>query len=481
MESAHKIIVAVCIMIIQSISMTAREYNVRDFGAVGDGRALDSKAINKAIDVCVADGGGKVEIPAGTFLCGSIRLKSNIELHLEAGAKILAAPAGMHVYDESEKFEGKQYQDGGHTFFHNSLIWADGQRNISITGHGMIDGEGLTKKDNEHAGIVDGGSIGTGDKAIAMKLCQNVTIRDITIFRGGHFGIIITGCDIVNIDNVIVDTNRDGIDIDCCKYVTVSNTKVNTPHDDAIVIKSSYALNRPVPSEHILVTNCIVTGYQLGTFLDGTYKPEPVNWVCGRIKLGTESNGGYRDIAISNCTAMWSSGLAFEEVDQGTMENVVVNNITMEHVHHYPIYITTGCRNRGPQERKDISSARNIMISNVIATDVDSLAGIIITGMPGHKIQNVFLNHIYIQSRGGCNNTFENTTYPELGTKYPEPKFSGATPAYGLFARHVDGLYLSNIHFDTLRKDVRKPIWLEDVNRIETEMVPTFSEAYQRK
>ena len=107
MESAHKIIVAVCIMIIQSISMTAREYNVRDFGAVGDGRALDSKAINKAIDVCVADGGGKVEIPAGTFLCGSIRLKSNIELHLEAGAKILAAPAGMNVYDESEKFEGK--------------------------------------------------------------------------------------------------------------------------------------------------------------------------------------------------------------------------------------------------------------------------------------------------------------------------------------------------------------------------------------
>ena len=470
MESAHKIIVAVCIMIIQSISMTAREYNVRDFGAVGDGRALDSKAINKAIDACVADGGGKVEIPAGTFLCGSIRLKSNIELHLEAGAKILAAPAGMNVYDESEKFEGKQYQDGGHTFFHNSLIWADGQRNISITGHGMIDGEGLTKKDNEHAGIVDGGSIGTGDKTIAMKLCQNVTIRDITIFRGGHFGIIITGCDIVNIDNVIVDTNRDGIDIDCCKYVTVSNTKVNTPHDDAIVIKSSYALNRPVPSEHILVTNCIVTGYQLGTFLDGTYKPEPVNWVCGRIKLGTESNGGYRDIAISNCTCIWSSGLAFETVDGGLMENIVVSNITMNHVHHYPIYITTGCRNRGPVADV-VSRAENISINNVMATDVDSLAGIIVTGMPNQPLRNISLSNITVEYRGGGTKDLSTRKYREQGTNYPEPRWAGPTPAYGIYARHVNGLRLRDIHLTTIKPEARPMIITDDVNNLDSAYV----------
>src|SRR5574344_1350716 len=477
---ARKILSSVFFFI--SISISAQSHlNIKDFGAKGDGNHLDHTAINAAIDSCVSLGGGEIEIPAGNYLCGNIRLKSNVNLHLSAGSKIIAAPESMKAYDQAETFEGTAYQDGGHTYFKNSLIWAIDQHDISITGSGMIDGIGLTKKDTEHSGIVEGGNIGTGDKAIALKNCKGVLIRDITIFRGGHFGIIMTGCERGTIDNVTIDTNRDGIDIDACSWINITNTKVNTPHDDAIVLKSSYALKRVKPCEHILVTGCLVTGYKLGTFLDGTYIPETVNWVCGRIKLGTESNGGYRDIAISNCTAMWSSGLAFEEVDQGTMENVVVNNITMEHVHHYPIYITTGCRNRGPQERKDISSARNIMISNVIATDVDSLAGIIITGMPGHKIQNVFLNHIYIQSRGGCNNTFENTTYPELGTKYPEPTFSGATPAYGLFARHVDGLYLSNIHFDTLRKDVRKPIWLEDVNRIETEMVPTFSEAYQRK
>ena len=325
------------LLTVLALSVGASTYNVRDFGAKGDGLTLDHAAINQAIEKACNNGGGRVVLPAGTYLCGSIRLKSNVELHLMAGARILAAPAAMKAYDKSEVFGGPEYQDGGHTYFHNSLIWAEGQQNISITGRGMIDGEGLTKHDTEKAGNVQGGSIGTGDKAIALKLCRNVTIRDITIFRGGHFAIIVTGCDIETIDNITIDTNRDGIDIDCCKYFTVSNTKVNTPSDDAIVLKSSYALKKPVLCEHVLITNCIVTGYKLGTFLDGTYVPEKVNWVCGRIKLGTESNGGYRNITISNCTCMWSSGLAFEEVDQGRMENIVVDNISMSHVHHYPI------------------------------------------------------------------------------------------------------------------------------------------------
>ena len=440
-------------------------YNVRDYGAVGDGKTLDHTAINKAIEAAVTDGGGRVVLPAGTYLCGSIRLKSNIELHLTPGATILAAPAKLKAYDESEVFGAPEYQDGGHTYFHNSLIWAEKQSNISITGHGRIDGEGLTKRDTERAGNLQGGSIGTGDKAIALKLCRNVTIRDITIYRGGHFAIIATGCEIGTIDNVTIDTNRDGIDIDCCKYFTVSNTKVNTPNDDAIVLKSSYALKRHVLCEHILITNCIVTGYKLGTFLDGTYVPEKVNWVCGRIKLGTESNGGYRNITISNCSCMWSSGLAFEEVDQGRMENIVVTNISLSHVHHYPIYITTGCRNRGPKERTEVSAARDIYINNVIADDCDSLAGIIVTGMEGHPIRNVSLSNIRIQYRGGGRSVTK--PYREQGTNYPEPHWAGPTPAYGLFARHVDGLRLHNVDFELMRPDERPDIVLEDVRTID--------------
>jgi len=454
--------------LLAALSISANSvYNVKDYGARGDGKTLDHQAINKAIDAATQAGGGQVLLPTGTYLCGSIRLKSNVDLHLSTGAKILAAPSEMKAYDESEVFGGPEYQDGGHTYFHNSLIWAEGQQNISITGRGMIDGDGLTRHDTEKAGVVEGGSIGTGDKAIALKMCRNVLIRDITIFRGGHFAIITTGCDIGTIDNVTIDTNRDGIDIDCCKYFTVSNTKVNTPNDDAIVLKSSYALKKPVLCEHITITNCIVTGYKLGTFLDGSYVPEKVNWVCGRIKLGTESNGGYRNITISNCTCMWSSGLAFEEVDQGRMENIVVSNISLSHVHHYPIYITTGRRNRGPKERTEVSSARDIYINNVIADDCDSLAGIIVTGMEGAPIRNVTLSNIRVQYRGGGKKTDQ--PYREQATHYPEPRWAGPTPAYGLFARHVDGLRLRNVKFELMRPDERPDIILDDVQNADLE------------
>ena len=402
-------------------------------------------------------------LPAGTYLSGSIRLKSNIDLHLAAGATILAVDpkkfpptggteGGLELYDESESFGGfPEYQDGGHTYFHNSLIWAEGQQNVSITGHGMIDGKGLTKKDTERAGQLQGGSIGTGDKAIALKLCRRVTLM--------------TGCDLSTVDNVTIDTNRDGFDIDCCKYMTITNCRINTPSDDALVLKSSYALKRPVLCEHIAVSNCNITGFKCGTLLDGTYVPEPVGWVCGRFKLGTESNGGYRNISLTNCTFMYSSGLAFEEVDQGLMENIVVSNITMSHVHHYPIYITTGCRNRGPKEVTRRSSARDIQISNVIADDCDSLCSIIVTGMKDEPVRGVWLSNIRLYFKGGGTRDLVNKDYREQGTNYPEPKFAGWTPAYGLYARHVEGLHVSDVTFRYERPDYRPAVVLDDVRQ----------------
>lgn len=442
---------------------SSADYNVRDYGAKGDGKTLDHQAINAAIDSCVAHGGGRVVVPAGTYLCGSIRMKSHVELYLSAGAKILAAPASMKAYDKAESWEGPAYQDGGHTYFKNSLIYAIGQEHVSITGRGMIDGQGLTKKDTEKGGVVNGGNIGTGDKAIAFKLCRNILIRDVTIYRGGHFAIILTGCELGTVDNVTIDTNRDGFDIDCCKYLSVSNCKINTPRDDALVLKSSYALKKPVITEHIAITNCVITGYKLGSLLDGSYIPEPVSWVCGRFKLGTESNGGYKNISLSNCTFMYSSGLAFEEVDQGIMENITVSNITMNHVHHYPIYITTGCRNRGPKERTTVSTGRDIMISNMVANDVDSLAGIIVTGMPDEPLRNITLSNIQLQFRGGGRAELANREYREQGKNYPEAKFAKETPAYGLFVRHVDGLEVNNVTFRTMKPEYRPAAMLVDV------------------
>ena len=203
-----KQIIYILSLLFASMPSMAADYNVRDFGAKGDGTTLDSHAINDAISAAVTKGGGRVVLPTGTYLSGTIRMKSNIELHLEAGAILLATEDKL-AYDKSEPFNFPEYQDGGHTYFHNSLIWAEGGQNISITGPGMIDGSGLTKKDTERAGNVQGGSIGTGDKAIALKQCSNVIIRDLTIFRGGHFAIIVTGCERGNIDNVTIYTNRD--------------------------------------------------------------------------------------------------------------------------------------------------------------------------------------------------------------------------------------------------------------------------------
>lgn len=403
-KSVFIILISVCISAI--CAYAGPVYNVRDYGAKGDGKVLDHTAINRAIDACVRNGGGQVVVSAGTYLCGSIHLKSNVDLHLMAGAKILAAPPEARAYDESEYFGGPEYQDGGHTYFHNSLIWAEGQTNISIT-----------------------------------------------------------GCDLGTIDNVLIDTNRDGIDIDCCKFFSVTNTKVNSPSDDAIVLKSSYALKKPVLCEHITITGCSVSGYKVGTLLDGTYVPAKVGWGNGRIKLGTESNAGFRNITISNCTFSHCSGLALEEVDRGRMENIVVSNISMSHVNHYPIYITTGCRNRGPEDCTDISSARDIFISNLVADDVDSFASIIVTGMDGCPVRNVSLSNIRIQYRGGGEILAK--PYPEQGTTYPEPLHNGPTPSYGLFARHVDGLKLNNVEFELLSPDARPDVILEDVSNFE--------------
>ncbi len=362
-------------------------YNIRNFGAVGDGKNLDSPAINRAIDACAQAGGGTVFVPAGTYLCGSIHLRSNINLLLDAGLIILGAPQEMNAYDPAEPFEGKAYQDGGHTYFHNSLVWGENLTNVSITGRGMISGGGLTTEDKD----VGGGPMNMGDKTIALKLCRNVLIRDITVFHGGHFAIIVTGCDLVTFDNVTVDTNRDGINIDCCRNVVVSNCRVNSPNDDALCPKSSFALGKPVITENVTIMNCQVSGFEEGTLLDGTMKPSRVK--NGRIKFGTESNGGFRNITVANCTFRACRGLALEEVDGGIMENISISNLTMMDVDDYPIYITLGRRNRGP-DSITVGKVRNIFISNIIATGIGSMSGIQITGIPGYYVEGVRLQNI---------------------------------------------------------------------------------------
>ncbi len=457
---------------------SANVFNVRTYGATGDGTTLDSPSINKAIEACAQTGGGTVLFPAGTYLSGSIHLQSNIHLLIDAGATILGAPQSMNAYDETEPWQDNPYEDGGHCYFHNSLIWGVGLTNVSITGQGMINGGGMTRSDgllDRMSGFSQWGKTDhnsstktyppsrLGNKSIALKLCRNVLIRDITIFHGGHFAILVTGCDNLTVDNVTMDTDRDGIDIDCCHNTTVSNCRINSPSDDGLCPKSSFALGSNVLTENLTIVNCQVSGFQEGTLLDGTMKPGRGG--TGRIKFGTESNGGFRNVTVSNCTFRHCHGLALEEVDGGIMENITINNITMMDVLDYPIYITLGDRNRGPNATNGI--VRNIQISNVIATGVGRMSGIQITGDPGHDIQGVRLDNIRLEFKGGGTADDATRVPKEPGDIYPEPSRFGIMPAYGLFARHVRDLELANIRLSFENDDARPPMVCSDVDGLE--------------
>ncbi len=260
-------------------------------------------------------------------------------------------------------------------------------------------------------------------------------LRDITIFHGGHFAILVTGCDNLTVDNVTMDTDRDGIDIDCCRNTMVSNCRINSPRDDGLCPKSTFALGRKVITENLTIVNCQVSGFQEGTLLDGTMKPARGT---GRIKFGTEANGGFRNVTIANCTFRGCHGLALEEVDGGIMENISINNITMMDVAGYPIYITTGERNRGPDVTAP-SRMRNIFISNVIATGIDPMSGIQLDGLPEQPMEDIRLENIRLIFKGGGTKADAVRLPRELGTDYPEPSRLGTMPAYGLYARHVQG------------------------------------------
>ncbi|MGH7994111.1 MAG: rhamnogalacturonidase, partial [Limisphaerales bacterium] len=186
----------------------------------------------------------------------------------------------------------------------------------------------------------------------------------------------------------------------------------------------------------------------------------------GRIKFGTEANGGFRNVTIANCTFRDCHGLALEEVDGGLMENITINNITMMDVIACPIYLTTGERNRGPNVTVP-SRMRNIFISNVIATGVDPRSGILITGIPGHPIEGVRLENIRLEFKGGGTKAQAEHPQPELGTGYPEPAQFGPLPAYGLFARHVRDLELANLTVGFERLDMRPPMFCMDVDGLE--------------
>lgn len=445
-------------------------FDVRSYGATGDGKTVDTPAINRAVQAASSAGGGRVYFGAGTYLCYSIRLQSKVALYLEQGAVILAGdtpPEGTTHGGYDAAGPGtpwESYQDFGHNHWRNSLIWGEDLHDVSVLGPGLIWGKGLSR--GWETELPRAESPGVGNKAIALKNCHNVLLRDFSILQGGHFGVLATGVDNLTIDNLKIDTNRDGMDIDCCRNVRITNCSVNSPWDDGICPKSSYALGHARATENLTISNCYVTGmYEMGTLLDGTYRKFPAAARVphvGRIKCGTESNGGFKNIAISNCVFEGCQGLALESEDGALLENISVTNITMRDIVGAPMFLRLGGRMRGPHG-VPVGKLRRVLISNLVCSNASSKLASILSGVPGHSIEDVVIGNIYVQHQGG--GTVEQAAIrpPELVAKYPDPGMFGPMPAQGFYLRHIRNLEMSHIEIAAMRPDHRPAFVLDDV------------------
>lgn len=467
--------------------------NVRDFGATGDGRTLDTGAIQAAIDAAAP--GDVVVLPSGHYLSFTLALRSHVHLLLEAGCVLEAADPVQHDgrYEDAEPNPFDLYQDFGHSHWRNSLIHAIDVEDVSISGLGLIDGRGLTRegpgsrwrkqagefplsmKDMSAAELGElspeiSAMSNLGNKAIALCRAKGVRLRDFTILRGGHFAILATGADDLTIENLLIDSNRDGIDIDGCRRVIVRGCRVNTPNDDAIVLKSSFALGEVRATEDVVIEDCQVSGFDPGTLYDGTrgraqlFSPDR-DRVTGRIKIGTESSGDFRRIRIERCTFERSRGLALETVDGGTIEDVVASNLTMRDITTAPIFLRLGARLRAP-EGTTPGAIRNVTIRNMTAEGILPDYAALIMGLPDHPIEHVTLENVRLVYEGGGTESDAARQPAELEDAYPEPSMFGRTPAFGLWARHVHGLTLNGFSVITITPDARPDILFEDVTRI---------------
>jgi polygalacturonase len=421
-------------------------YNVKDYGAKGNGSTLDDDAIDRAITAANAAGGGIVRFPAGTYPSRTIHLKSDVTLQLDSGATIRAVASG---FDAPEPNPYARYQDYGHSHFHNSLMWGDGISNFAITGSGTIDGDGLTT-----ANAVPSG---TGDKTLVLTRCANVTISGVTFRRGGHFAVLTNGCHDVRYDDVkvLTSTDRDGINSINSWNVEVTNSRIEAS-DDALSFKSDYALGRTFTSEHIHVH-------------DSTIRSTENN----ALQFGVESCGDFRDVVFEDLaiTGAGKAGIGIVSHDGGSITDVHYARITMSRVSS-PFFVRLGGRGSCPGNPPP-GHVSGLTFTDITGTNLTTPADVqgddeyasSLIGSPGAAIGDVSFTNVNLTVPGGHPASEANLVPPESLTLY-RPREWGKRPAYGFWMRHVANVTFTNtvVQFD--RNDGRPAFAVDDGRQV---------------
>ncbi len=447
-------VVPTLVLLLSLFAFTAKaaDYNIVNYGAVNDTTQLSTAAVQKAIDACSAAGGGRVVVPTGNYKIGTIILKSNVHMHLEQGATLYGSTDLKDYLPMKTDYMSLRTQT--ETI---QLIFADKATNVVIDGFGTIDGRGRSFK-----------KLSWNDEGITrphlLRFIQSsdITLRDITLKNSGCWMQHYLACDRVKIDGIKVfnrnNYNNDALDLDGCHEVVVSNMFADSD-DDAITLKST----SPRLCENIRIADCVVSSH------------------CNAIKLGTETNGGFRNINISGIVVkpsydqkekffgQWigSSAISLEIVDGGVMENVNVSDITIEGTES-PIFVRLANRARGYKEGVPVTKVgkiNGIHLSNIQIRNAGSM-GCSITGIPGHEVENVWLDNITIHHKGGVTAAdmakINESIKDEKEKEYPEATMWGNLPAKGFFVRHARNIKFNNIEVITEQPDVREVIVIRE-------------------
>ena len=449
-------------------STSVKVFNIKSFGAVGDGVAMDTNAIQDSIDACHDAGGGAVRVPAGDFQIGTIVLKSNVTLSLDHGANLLGS---TNTDDYTTEGLDDPREGGPHC-----LIYANGATNVAIEGLGVIDGRGTAE--NFPRNRSGGRNRGLRPRLLRMNNCDGLSFSGVTWKRPAFWGLHLVDCKNIHFDAVTVrfrnnNFNNDGLDLDGCEDVLIEDCDIDSG-DDAICLKSSKN-----PCRNIVVRRCKVSSN------------------TAALKFGTSSRGGFIDVKVSNCYFYDCpmGAIKLQSVDGGRLENVNIARITMKDV-GCPIFIRLGDRgstfNRSEKEKPPVGTLKNIRISEVVAevtiesrekatqaayknikaedapgiTDKEKAkAGpIMITGIPGHYVENVRLQNVKTSFPGHGTTEDAQRQVAEDIDRYPEQYFFGVLPAWGAYVRHAKNIEFVNVKLEARESDERKEIHLEDVD-----------------